>query len=159
MPTVKTAKLGRSSMYTLIGDEELRKDIKRMSNSSWKRILRRAVRNALTPIYQQARADAPSSTIRKLIKKHVYTTKHRVVGMIRVARSSRTVTFQGRQIGFEFVANVLEFGSPTQNIRARRYMRGARERRGKEASDRLIREADKAFRDEWDKALAKGKSL
>ena len=144
--------LSSPSMFQLVGDEKLRRGLKALRGAAQRKIMRPAINAGLTPILQQARADAPGNTIPRLLKKRVKNGKRgNVIGQVYVKESPRKVRFRGREIGFEFVASVLEFGSPRQGIRARRYLRGARDKRGQEALQALTQKAEERLKLEWEK--------
>jgi HK97 gp10 family phage protein len=143
---------------TIIGDKELRKSLQRMGSRSISAIMRPAIRAGLEPIYQQARANTPWPSIRKMIKRKVRITKRTVHGVVQIGDANksrlgqRVVKYKGRLIDFSFVAWVLEFGSRKQHIRARAFMRNARAQRGEEAMRIVQEEAERRVMAEWGRA-------
>jgi len=133
----------------LVGDVELRKQLKDMRTTVAKRVMRKAIRKGLKIIQTIAKTKAPGTTIAKLLKVSVRTGREGIIGAVEVKPSERTVSFEGREIGFEFVANVLEFGSTKMNIREQRFLRGAREQGGPAALAMITQEAGKQLEVEW----------
>lgn len=149
------------SAIDLVGDKALQRELREISGPGARRVMRSAINAGLNPIMQDARANAPGTTIRKMIKKKV--TKGRTVDVVgRVFLKDifykapgdygdKTVTWRGKQMPFIFVAMVQEFGSPKQNIPAQRYMRNARDKKGDEALRITTRKAEQRLEIEWKK--------
>ena len=139
----------------LVGDKALQAKLRELRKAAQNRIMRPAINAGLTPILTQARATAPSTEIRKLLKKRVAKGRGgSVIGMVRVTESTRMVEYQGRQVPFDLVAMVLEFGSDKMNIRARRYLRDARDQQGQAALRIVAQKAEERLDIEWKKRTA-----
>jgi hypothetical protein len=140
----------------LIGDKELQKQIKNMGEKAGKRVMKSAIGAGLTILRKEAKAKAPSESIGKLIAKKAWITRRgKVNGHIYIKEDgSRTIMLDGRQVDFSAVASILEFGSMSRGIRARRFMRNARESAGDRAVQKVIQQANKAIEREWNKGRA-----
>jgi len=137
----------------LLGGKELMRKMDRIGGKSAVKIMRSALSAGLMPILKQARKNAPGKTIKKLLKKSVKKGKKRgtIVGKVYVGDSARRVKFQGEEVGFEFVANVLEFGSQKRGISAHKYLRGARESKAQAAISAMEKKANERMKAEWAK--------
>ena len=99
----------------ITGDKALAKRIAALAGKGANRIMRPAIGKGLAPILKQAKANQRHASLRKLIGKKVITKKawpKDVAGKVYMKPSKdRTINLQGREVGFEVVGNILEFGS------------------------------------------------
>jgi len=141
------------------GDKDLAKALKKISDVSARKVMRSAIGFGMTPIRREARRLAPNS-IARLIHKRARAKGTTVNGMIYVKEhESRTVKLDGRDVDFAVVANFLEFGSASQNIKPIAFMRRARETKKTEAIERVKKRARVMLEREWQKADKKGRVL
>lgn len=110
MPTLK---FKGNEMLELIGDKKLIKEIKSFGNIKIRRIMRKAIKPALTPIARQARANVPvkSGELKRAISKKV--GKRGAWGKVYV-RSTGTIRIQGEgetKVNPARYAHLVEFGT------------------------------------------------
>ena len=142
--------MAQQATFKLIGGAQLRAELEAMAGAPGRAVMRGAVRDALKVIETEARSRAPGKTIRRMIGRKVWTKGLAVRGKVYVKPNpGRTVSFDGRELPFEFVANVLEFGSSSRGIRPRAFMRGARETKRAEALRELDRSAQARLEMAW----------
>jgi hypothetical protein len=126
----------------LLGDKQLIKDLNDFASSSINEVMRSPTGQALQPIRNLASQKYASHGWNDFAKKsnlprEVGTNKRLgVYGRVILEDiESRTVIVEGREVPFNVVANILEFGSEARNIREYAVMRTARD----EARDEAIR--------------------
>jgi HK97 gp10 family phage protein len=124
------------------GLEKLLRDMQQIDRQMNSRVVRPATRRALAPIKRRAKQNAKWKSIRRLISsKSFINKKGEVKGKVYLRPDKkRTVILQGREVGFEVVGNILEFGSAKKNIQPRPFMRPAADQGGAEAKAVLERE-------------------
>ncbi len=139
----------------LIGDEKLQKDLNALASSSVNKVLRKPIRAGLQPIRQEASNEYRKlgwdefAEKRNLVRK-VGTGKKGVVGRVEIADIwNRMVTVEGRQVPFNVVANILEFGSRKRNISEYRVLRGARDKKQHEAIRIVNDKATEQLEKQW----------
>ncbi len=119
-----------SVIVKMTGDKKLSARIAALESKVSNKIMRAAVSKGLIPIAKQAKANQRHASLRKLIGKKVITKKRwpkDVAGKVYMKPSKdRTIMLEGRNVGFEVVANILEFGSAKRNITPQPFMRPAR---------------------------------
>lgn len=141
---------------TLTGDKALNSKLAVLKSSAVQRVMKPAMSKGLDPIMRRAKSNAPWASIRRLIGKKVTGRGTKISGKVFMKPSNnRTIMLDGREVGFEVVANILEFGSAKQNIRPQPFMRPAREQAKGAALKAMEREAWSKL----DKIAAKGGSI
>jgi len=152
------AKDSAVSPAKLEGDKEMLETLAEMKDTVGRRVMRSAVNVGLTPIRKEAKRRAPGTRISQLITKRTKTTsKGKVVGYVRVEDSDDKIMVEGRKVTFSVAANFLEFGTPY--IRARKFMRGARQSKASEATNRMKEKAEERIDKEWLKETKKGREV
>ena len=133
----------------IVGDKELERELKELAATSARSIMRPAINAGLTPIKKRAvslaKSNFKSDTIAKEIGKSVKKARRRggITGMVYVKpQPERMVKVNGREVPFEVVANILEFGRKDGSLPARSFMRKAREETKSEAL-RIVKEKAK----------------
>lgn len=117
----------------LVDDKELNAKLTALPDKVQAKVMRRAIGCGLMPIARQARNLQRHASLRKLIGTKVVKRKRdrEWVGKVYLKPSKeRTIMIEGREIGFEVVGNILEFGSAKRNIKPQPFMRAAREQAG-----------------------------
>jgi len=122
----------------MTGDDALIRVLMELSRATQRKIMRPAIGAGLRVLRTEARRRAPTRSIARLIKSKVHVggrgKRSRLIGQVFVDDDpNRTVMWEGQEFNFSLAAKVLEFGSYNQNIRARDYMRGARDAKGPQA--------------------------
>lgn len=118
------------------GLEQLLRNMQQIDRQMNSRVVRPATLRALTPIKRRAKQNAKWKSIQRLISAKAFVSKKKgdVKGKVYLKPDKkRTVTLEGRKVGFEVVGNILEFGSVTKNIRPRPFMRPAADEGATEA--------------------------
>jgi len=124
------------------GLDKLLRDMQQIDRQMNSRVVRPATLRALAPIKRRAKKNAKWKSIQRLISGKAFVSKKgEVKGKVYLKPDKeRTITLEGREVGFEVVGNILEFGSVTKNIRPRPFMRPAADEGGTEAKAILERE-------------------
>jgi hypothetical protein len=136
----------------VVGLKGIVKNIEKVQRAVEKNIMRNAVSQGLKPIMERAKSLAASNfksnTIAKMIGKKAYLNKKKqIIGKVFVRpQPDRTVKLQGRDVPFEVVANVLEFGRKDGSLPARSYMRRARDEAGGKALQIVENEVQKGLK-------------
>lgn len=134
----------------ITGEKELAAKIAALAGKGANKIMRPAIGKGLVPIMKQAKANQRHASLRKLIGKKVITKKtwpNDVAGKVYMKPSKdRTINLNGREVGFEVVGNILEFGSAKQNIPPQPFMRPAREQAAGAAIIATAAEASKQLK-------------
>ncbi len=139
----------------LTGDKQLQRDLAMLASSSVNDVLRNPIRAGLQPIREEAssryKALGWSDFAKKSnIKRKVNSGKKGLVGRVAIADiTNRTVKLDGRDVPFNVVANILEFGSRSRNIREYRVLRGARDKKQAEALRIVQAKATKSLETRW----------
>jgi len=116
------------SMLEITGDKKLAKAILALPDKVQKKVVRSSLSRGLTPIARTARKNQQHKSLKKLIGKSVIKRKRdkMYAGKVYMKPSKdRTIMLKGREVGFEVVGNILEFGSAKRNIKAQPFMRPA----------------------------------
>lgn len=133
----------------------IEKDLKKIDRQAYSKVLKPAMKKAVKPIQKQAKANAKWPSIKKLIKTKVQKGKNGILGKIFVApdKSGRKIQIEGRNVGFEVVANILEFGRAApfnaggiKVVKPVAFMRNAEAQKKTEAFDVLRKEITKNLR-------------
>jgi len=134
----------------IIGDKALEKELRELYQGVRLSIMRSAINAGLTPILKRAislaKSNFKSDTIAKHIKKSAKNKnkKKGVVGKVFVEEQpERKIKLEGREVPFEVVSNILEFGRKDGSLPARSFMRRAREEMKSEAL-KVVREKTKS---------------
>jgi hypothetical protein len=126
----------------IIGLEGLEKKFKIIDKRIDKRVLLPAVRAGLKPIKKQARRNAKWASVRKLLSSRAFIAKSKnIIGKVFVRPSKdRTIIVDGRRVGFEVAANILEFGRAAAGdaggakaVPPKSFLRSARDQKHNEA--------------------------
>lgn len=133
-----------NNQAVITGDFELMAKLEMLGRKSLTAVLKPAVNKGLNPIMQKAKQNCKWNSLRKLIgKKTGKTKKGTISGKVYMKPSKeRTIKLNGRDVGFEAVANILEFGSSKQNIRPQPFMRPARQQAHSQALTEFQKEAE-----------------
>jgi hypothetical protein len=152
----KMAGMGSQARFavTIDGDKELLRNLKSIREGSAKRIMRKAITAGLLPVQQEAKRLVKARSLKRLIARRASVKSTAVNGMVYVKTAKdRTITLEGREVDFSVVANILEFGSQSRKIPARRFMRGARESQGPRGMKVAIDTANQLIEAEWRKPI------
>jgi HK97 gp10 family phage protein len=149
-------------MLELVGAPETRAVLADMKASAARAVMRPAIRAGCRVIAKEAKQRAPGDKrhrIRRLIDVMVKTTsKGNVIGRVYVKESKAdTITLDGREVPFNVVANILEFGSP--EIPAQSFMRKSRRVKGAAALRKVSTIADRNITRQWELANRKHKTI
>jgi HK97 gp10 family phage protein len=134
---------GDGVSVVVTGIQSLIAEMERIDRQMNSKVVRPATLRALSPIRKRAKANAPSESLKKLISAKAFVSKKKkeVKGKVYLKPDKkRTIKLQGREVGFEVVGNILEFGSVKQNIRPRPFMRPAAAEGAAEAKNILEKE-------------------
>jgi len=142
----------------IAGDKILAKKLKKLADTSARKVMRPAINAGLTPIRKRAielaKANFKSDTIAKEIGKSAKKSRRGsgVVGKVFIKKQpNRTIKIKGKQVPFEVVANILEFGRKDGSLQARSFMRRAREEMGGQAIIKVREKALERLEIEWEK--------
>lgn len=139
---------------TVEGTAQLQRDLRETGKSA-QGIWRRAVARALRPMRAAARAGAPGRDLKRAVK--VFTARRSMTAGVEVSQvKTRTATVDGREKDFSVVGNILEFGAPDRNLRARRFMRDARDRTIGAVQAAAQREIGAEIERYWQRKAARG---
>lgn len=118
-----------------------------------RKVILPAMRKAVVPIKNQAKINASKwKSISKLIRSRAFIAKSgSVIGKIFVGPSKdRTINIDGRSVGFEVAANIIEFGRAapgnkggTKTVQPEAFLRNAPNQKGTEAMNVLEKEINK----------------
>jgi len=139
----------------ILGDQQLQKDLNTLASSSVNDIMRNPIRAGLQPIREAASQQYKAYGwdefgAKRNLKRVVNSGKKGVVGSVVLADiTSRKVTIEGREVPFNVVANILEFGSRKRNIREYRVMRDARDKNQQEALSIVHRKTTEQIEKKW----------
>ncbi len=135
------------------GFEELEKKLKNIENKMADKVLKAATSKGLDPIKRRAKANCQWSSIKKLIGKKAWKNKNKnITGKVylKPSKEGRTIKLDGRDVGFEAVGMILEFGRPgkkshgkTPPMPPRPFMRPAREQAKGQALKAMANEGKK----------------
>lgn len=117
-------------MISITGAEAIINKMRTIDKKFNSKVVRPAMAAALKPMQQKAKGLQRHSSLRKLISRKAFVSKKRneVLGKVYLRPDKkRTVMIDGREVGFEVVGNILEFGSVKQNITPQPVMRPARD--------------------------------
>jgi len=131
------------------GLSEVMKNLQKVDKQFNSKVILPAVRKGLVPIQRQAKANCNHASLKKLIGKKAFINKKKEVSgkVYMLPSKDRTIKLQGRDVGFEVVANILEFGRKRGDLKPEPFMRPAR--------DTAMPAAYKAMEEEAKKRLAK----
>lgn len=114
---------------SVTGVKELNRQFAAIEKGVQDKIAKPALRKGLNVVAKRAKAELWwSEHLRGLIGARVSKRKAdgEAIGKVYMMPSpDRTINLNGREVGFEVVANIFEFGSVKQNIRPRPFMRSA----------------------------------
>ncbi len=129
--------------------EIIGKRMRQFDKKANKKILLPAIRKGIIPIKRQAKRNAPWKSIRKLIASKAFVARSKnVIGKVFVRKSKdRTIKLEGRTVGFEVAANILEFGRKKGDLKPRPFMRTAREEKKFEAMRIVKQEVAKRIKE------------
>lgn len=133
----------------VIGLNDLIKNIDRVDKDFNRKVFLPAIRKGLNIIAKQAKANCKWQSLRKLISKKAFISKKdkNAKGKVFLRPSKdRTIKLEGREVGFEVVGNILEFGSVKQNIKPHPFMRPARDHAAARARFEMEKEAEKRLK-------------
>lgn len=152
------------SVLELTGDLQLANTLDQLRFASARRIMRPAISKALTPIAAAARKKSHSKRISKLISKKVIKVRKSgmVKGKVYVRPGTErgideTITLEGKEVGFEVVGNLQEFG--TEKAAARPFLRPAMAENKSTAMQIMRVSAWAQLKKETARAKLRGKSL
>jgi hypothetical protein len=114
----------------ITGVEDVLKKMRTIDKQFNSKIVRPAMTEALKPMQQKAKGLQRHASLRRLIGRRAFVSKKRqeVLGKVFMRPDKkRTIMLEGREVGFEVVANILEFGSVKKNITPQPVMRPARD--------------------------------
>ena len=137
MPSIKDS-------ISLLGDKELEKKLKRLPEQVAKKVLRPGISAGLTPVKNALTKNIRNSVKNggqfktgKAVKK--YRKDNGIFGMVGVKKmSERKFKLKGREVPFNVVLNILEFGSQKMNIKPKGFMRRARAESKSAAMSRVV---------------------
>lgn len=137
--------MNATGIAKITGDQKLAATLAALPGKMQKRVMRSAVAKGLAPIAKQAKANQRHKSLRELIGKKVIRKKSGdAAGKVYMKPSpDRTINLQGREVGFEVVGNILEFGSAKRGIAPQPFMRPARQQAGAAAIRAVAEEARK----------------
>lgn len=110
------------------GLEDVLKELRRVDRQFNSKVLRPAVNKGLDPVRKQAKALCKHESIRKLIAKKSFISKRdkAVRGKVFIKPSKdRKIILEGREVGFEAVASILEFGRKKGDLKPDPFLRPA----------------------------------
>ena len=119
-----------SNPVKITGLDNILRNLKRIDRQMNSKVIRPAINKGLKPIQSATKNNCKWKSIRRLISKKAYVNRKKEVKgkvFLRPDKSGRTIMIKGREVGFEVVGNILEFGSVKQNITPRPFMRPARD--------------------------------
>ena len=115
------------------GVPQLEMRLRRIENREALKIATLGIREGLKPIKKRAQELAKANFKSETISKMIRSKAKKGIGKVYINKMpDRTVTVEGREVPFEVVANILEFGRLDGSMPPRSYMRRAREEKGKE---------------------------
>jgi len=127
--------------------QKLMKKFDGLSKGEMTKFVKPAVEVGVKKIGQAAKRNAKVNvkglTISKMVTYKTWSRAGSVFGRVMAQTKKigdRTVKIDGREVPFEVVANILEYGSSTRNIKARHFMKRAYEVEGKKAKDQILRQ-------------------
>lgn len=154
-----------SNMAGLIGDKELQKTILSLTDNCAKKIMRPSIVAGLKPIRKEARANADSKfksdSLSRLIGIKAKAKKDKVFGKVfmRPDKSGRTIKIKGKEVPFEAVANIQEFGRKDGSLEPHAFMRPAADSKRTEALKEVENKARELLPKVVKEARAKGKAV
>lgn len=134
------------------GFETVLKNIQKVEKQFKKKVTKPAFNKALEPIKQQAQINCRHESLKKLIGKKVITVKKgsrkgEISGKVFMKPSKdRKIILDKREVGFEVVANILEFGRKKGDLKPQPFMRPAIAMRQQEAMSILESEMKKGLK-------------
>jgi len=116
------------SGVSITGVEQILGKMAKIDKAFDRKVVKPSMAVALKPIQKIAKSLQKHKSLKKLISRKAFISKKKgVLGKVYLRPSKdRTIIFQGREVGFETVGNILEFGSAKQNIKPQPVMRSAR---------------------------------
>ena len=130
----------------LEGMEQVLNNMAKIDRQFDRKVVIPSVRAALKPIRTKARQLQKHQSLKKTIKSRAFKSKKGdILGKVFLSKNKdgRTINLEGREVGFEVVGNILEFGSAKRNITPQPFMRPAREQAAGQARTAMEKEAKK----------------
>jgi len=145
---------GQDRAIELVGDKELQRQLREISGAGLRRVMRRALPYAITPVLDKARALVPRRTgmLHMALEKRSKVTAKSMYAMVWVNPMVRGVRIHPRKY-----AHLVEFG--TSHSPPHSFMRAALASEKSTGVARLREKVNERLKIEWAKADAKGKLL
>jgi len=143
----------------LLGEKRLRNAIEELKDGMQRRVMKSAVGAGLQPIKRAAKASVPHPALRRMVK--VKTRKGKkggIVGKVFLGgQSTRTISWNGRDVSFAVVGAFYEFGTPKMppTFWMRRAMSGAK----RQAFTELTKKARERLKAEVKRANKQGRDI
>jgi transposase InsO family protein len=119
-----------AGIISMTGNKEVMKSMSILERRVQDKIARPSLAKGIAVVARGARRNQKHMSLRKLVGQKVIRRKADKEFSAKVfmkPSKDRTIKLKGREVGFEVVGTILEFGSATQNITPQPFMRPALE--------------------------------